>query len=1052
MPGSSFLSNSIMQYYTSSTICSCDDDIDCTLQAKFYNFSGYNAANDASISTMTPQLSVLFTIPGLMIGCLPYNSLLLSTLECFYDSSCIEQMRNYIPSFSTVSPLSSSRFNSSTKVNTLLDQLFVEVWNAEHNFSAYYKVCSPSSCTYSYERRLNILYAIVTVISLLGGLNMIMYISAPIITRIIRRITTIEMLFYDRRSDPIDGLYSTRLYFLLLLIGIVVLLFCTSFFPQLYTVTVNQPSIDKCKQLSRRDFTTLICPCTHLSVPYSSIIDLNVRYHQVCTSDFIKNDGWMLYFNKRSTPLYTLDFRVQGGSLFAVLQILCQMSNETVTNELTTFNNMQFVGTHVLSNDVFNEQIYSLIQQFQQQTMKSFLDLFKQIQTSIQLNQFIIHGQTNAVLRYTGTPYNRTWFFASVNTYDNNCSCGLSALCTRPQGFYCTTDSCKLNTIRPNQTIPGFVLSCLPVDSLLFSSLQCLYNASCIQMLIQWKSFGTANSTIDPRVINVIPLDISVNSRFALDVTVNNIASQLFIEEWINATNYSSYYQQCAPQKCTYTYMQRFNHAYVIARVLGIIGGLSVALRILTPLVVKVIRRTHHFCRTCRDTEDDVTVERSMRRKLSAVAVQLQYSVRKMNFYQERLKHHPSQELSAVDQMRLNHRLQIASRVYVISFVITFVNLTAFTAFTPQTHVTEVSSPTQSIFDSLREQYSLSLTCPCSQVSIPNSEFLFIQPTAYHQVCSSYFVSSDFINSIWVSDTSSTFVLFNDGKVISSQFRLLSLLCSLAKNITEQQMNVFLAQKLVTLETLTWQSFQTRIDSLVNNFINETPARFQQLHVYINDILHANQLHNLFFTNWNLKESSAKDGYYILTNSILYNETGQPCSCDVSPTCSRSILVNGKKKENFTGLVCGCLPIYGLRQSTLECFYDMTCLNRLFSFISTASVAVPLNLSISICFTPIASVPIGTLIDELFIESWSNTSNYSSYCSRCAPLTCRYTHVDQINLVYMITTFLGFYGGLTIGLKSIVWCSLSLYWKAQHWFIVRRTTVEPAHGSIWRIS
>lgn len=423
-----------------------------------------------------------------------------------------------------------------------------------------------------------------------------------------------------------------------------------------------------------------------------------------------------------------------------------------------------------------------------------------------------------------------------------------------------------------------------------------------------------------------------------------------------------------------------------------------------------------------------------------------------MNFYQERFKRHSSQELSAADQMRLNHRLQIASRVYVIFFVLTFINLTAFTAFTPETHVTEFTSPTQSTFDSLRERYSLSLTCPCSQVSISNSEFLFIQPTAYHQVCSSYFVSSNFINSIWGSDASSAFILFNDGKIISSQFRLLSFLCSLAKNITEQQRNVFLAQKLVTLETLTWQSFQTRVDSLVNNFINETPARFQQLHVYINDILHANQLHNLFFTNWDLKESSAKDGYYMLTNTILYNETGQSCSCDVSPICSRSILVNGKKKDNFTGLVCGCLPIYGLRQSTLECFYDVKCLNRLFSFISTASIPVPLNLSISTRFTPIASIPIGTLIDELFIESWSNASNYSSYFLRCAPLTCRYTHVNQINIVYMITTFLGFYGGLTIALKSIVWCSLSLYWKVQHWFIVRRSAVEPTHDSVWRIS
>ncbi|CAF0825632.1 unnamed protein product [Adineta ricciae] len=128
------------QYSNGSNVCRCDVHIDCGRPARFYNYSGYTV-------TLKAQKSVLFSIPGLMVGCLPYNSLLSSTLKCFYNSSCINQIEKYIPSFSLVSPLSSSlsRFNPNTKVSVLLDQLFVESWNEKSNFSAYFEACSPSS-------------------------------------------------------------------------------------------------------------------------------------------------------------------------------------------------------------------------------------------------------------------------------------------------------------------------------------------------------------------------------------------------------------------------------------------------------------------------------------------------------------------------------------------------------------------------------------------------------------------------------------------------------------------------------------------------------------------------------------------------------------------------------------------------------------------------------------------------------------------------------------------------------------------------------------------
>ncbi|CAF4715245.1 unnamed protein product, partial [Rotaria sp. Silwood2] len=114
-------------------------------------------------------------------------------------------------------------------------------------------------------------------------------------------------------------------------------------------------------------------------------------------------------------------------------------------------------------------------------------------------------------------------------------------------------------------------------------------------------------------------------------------------------------------------------------------------------------------------------------------------------------------------------------------------------------------------------------------------------------------------------------------------------------------------------------------------------------------------------------------------------------------------------------LVLGCLPIYGLRLSTLECLYNLTCLQKLFNLTNRIE-DIPSSLDISIYtrFSAISSITIGTLIDQLFIEAWQNESNYLNYFSICVPLTCRYTYAKRNDILYILTTFLGLYGGLTV--------------------------------------
>ncbi|CAF1669857.1 unnamed protein product [Adineta ricciae] len=337
--------------------------------------------------------------------------------------------------------------------------------------------------------------------------------------------------------------------------------------------------------------------------------------------------------------------------------------------------------------------------------------------------------------------------------------------------------------------------------------------------------------------------------------------------------------------------------------------------------------------------------------------------------------------------------------------------------------------PSESTFESLQRKYSSKLSCPCSQPAVSFSEFLSIEPNAYHQICSSDFVSFRFLDILWGNKASHSYFSPVDDKVLSTQFRLLAALCSLAKSTVEERIRTLSNRELVTVEPLSRHSFDDQIHSIVSSFRRETPRDFRRTHEYVNGMLHANQFQTFLLTNWNLVTTYGGKSYYFSTSPVSVNESGQFCSCETSSTCTRSKLKNMNYGGTFTGLVVGCLPVHGLRLSTLECFYSSECLTDLAVFVKSSLVLSPLNQSIPSRFTPISSTPIGTLIDELFIESWQNSSNYSSYYSICAPSNCRYTYVERNGFVYTLTTILGLYGGLTEGLPLVIWGSLQVYWK-----------------------
>ena len=140
----------------------------------------------------------------------------------------------------------------------------------------------------------------------------------------------------------------------------------------------------------------------------------------------------------------------------------------------------------------------------------------------------------------------------------------------------------------PVFVVPGMHVGCVPFDSINRASLECFFDAICLNTTAQWISSLPATSW--PK-----PLNRSVRSQFSPSTKIEEIFAYQMVERWENRANFSSYYAACAPNECTYTFQGRNHFAYILTTIIGAFGGLTVTLRILASLFILIYRRMVSF-------------------------------------------------------------------------------------------------------------------------------------------------------------------------------------------------------------------------------------------------------------------------------------------------------------------------------------------------------------------------------------------------------------------------------------------------------------------------
>jgi hypothetical protein len=400
-------------------------------------------------------------------------------------------------------------------------------------------------------------------------------------------------LFKDPEKQSVHDLrnqhISTRLFILLMIITLSVLVLYTSLTIVTQTVNIRQPTVNAYIELQTKYSQTLVCPCTQILIGYHQFISFDPTFHQVCSSDFITT-RWLEYLSfENSRDSNSRDFRNVAPAYFSTLLQFCNLSIDTINNALLVFNSTIYVTKNVQQTDLFRLQTEQIVSLFEQTTTNSYLQSLSMGRQMISGNALFSALFTNDAFTTVGDDSLDQVFYPNIYVSTNSsndttyCSCKSSpSTCGQPTGI--GTQSFTNETLI--FVVPGVWFGCYPIESLFGSTFECYFNQSCLDQIYQL--IGAQS----PYPFNATSMIYnSSNTQYKITTKVGEIIEQLMIEKWNDQISFYSYYEQCDPLFCVYTYNKQGDPVYVFTTTIGLIGGLTTVFKIVIPWIVAFLRR-----------------------------------------------------------------------------------------------------------------------------------------------------------------------------------------------------------------------------------------------------------------------------------------------------------------------------------------------------------------------------------------------------------------------------------------------------------------------------
>jgi hypothetical protein len=281
-------------------------------------------------------------------------------------------------------------------------------------------------------------------------------------------------------------------------------------------------------------------------------------------------------------------------------------------------------------------------------------------------------------------------------------------------------------------------------------------------------------------------------------------------------------------------------------------------------------------------------------------------------------------------------------------------------------------------------------------------------------------------------------------KRAGSQFILLKKLCNEAKETITNSLEQFLNQTFISSQVISEEIFEEQANLLIEEWKTFTKNSFLRTLHLIEEIQYGNHLA--------ARSSNSNFDLNMIPNTFVLNPLIYygPCNCMLSPSCHARMRVYpfeaGPRANYFEipGFFVGCFPLKALLKSTLECFYNQTCIDIVDDRIefrpSPRVYLTPLNATRNF-----ANETINSVVNKLFVDDWSQKNSFDDYFTRCAPQSCTYEYIGRRDLISLVTSVISIYGGLSTGLEIIFLVLLWIIMKVKYFtiaFIFLRIPVQ----------
>lgn len=379
-------------------------------------------------------------------------------------------------------------------------------------------------------------------------------------------------------------------------------------------------------------------------------------------------------------------------------------------------------------------------------------------------------------------------------------------------------------------------------------------------------------------------------------------------------------------------------------------------------------------------------------------------------------------EGAAADSEHQKRTNLIATRIYLLLLLMILVGLTlALTLLGSVINIT-IEDPTQSQLELFPNAI-----CPCSQIFPLYSDFVSTQ-SSFHQVCSSDFITDQWISSLYFGINSTYFLPMDIRSLGVALFQALSSFCRLSQANFNQSVLLFNSTSLLSPFVVSEYVLQSQVQTFQQQFQSTIFQTLQMNIELISNIISHNDIMNGLGTAIYMAGSA---GRMTTVFNIYVLENGTWCTCMEDVDCYGSsgiyqqfdVDTFGVNDFNATilipGLSSGCMPVDACLHSTLECFFNQTCVNEIVSYLNTSNANFTAMSPSSLNHFNISST-IVSIVNELMIDEWKLNVSYDKYFATCAPLSCTFSTVVYHNFFYVLSTLIGLLGGLCTGMGTVV--------------------------------